>query len=247
MVIRRSSTGDRDERRFWKRRGWQLSAGFVAVVLVFGASAVFRHDGEPRSAAGPPVTAGPLAQSLSPGQTRPEGCRTDDSDQSPPTGPPGDVTWRPLNGGSVPVSASAGPLRDDGPVLWCFAHTPRGAVLAATVIPRQLSGPRWRAVVAQQVVAGNPRDMFAAMRASIPDTPPQYIARTVAGFLLQDYSPDLATVRLLIKDGQGHFSRVDYTMAFAGGDWKIQPLSGGDLYSAESPVPDPAGFVMWRS
>ncbi|BFU43970.1 hypothetical protein [Krasilnikovia sp. MM14-A1004] len=247
MVIRRSGADDRDDRPFWKQRGWQLSAGFLAVVLVFGVFAALGRHAEPRGAAETAPMVGPLTESLNPGRTRPDGCDTDDSDQSPPTEPPGDVTWRPLNGGSVPVSASAGPLRDDGPVLWCFAHTPRGAVLAATVIPRQLSGPRWRAVVAQQVVPGNPRDMFAAMRASIPDTPPQYIARTLAGFLLQDYSPEQATVRLLIKDGQGQYTRVDYTMAFAGGDWKIQPLSGGDLYSAEAPVPDPAGFVMWRT
>ncbi|WP_198348093.1 hypothetical protein [Plantactinospora sp. KBS50] len=159
--------------------------------------------------------------------------------------PPADVTWRQLNGAGVPLSASAGPLRTTGAVQWCFAHTPMGAVMAANVIPRHMSGAEWRSVTAQQVVPGIDRDIFVAMRSSQQDAPVRYTANSLAGFLLMSYASDLATVRLLIRQVPATYGVTDYTVQWQGGDWKLRPLAGGDLHTPVTPVPDATGFVLW--
>jgi hypothetical protein len=130
---------------FWQQRGWQFSAVFLAVMLVCagvvtvvsggpdsGAGAVSERRSARSPAASVPTARGPAAAA----PTTPI--------RSTPVQPPTDVTWQPLNGGKIPLSATAGPLLTSGPVLWCFAHTPMGAVMAANVIPRQMSGGDWR-------------------------------------------------------------------------------------------------------
>ena len=234
---------DPEERPFWQQRGWQVSAAFFAVMLVAGT--VIALGGGPDAEAEPVAAAGPLSGGITLDGGRPAGCRTDDSAQSTPVRPPDDVTWQPLNGSSVPLSASAGPLRSSGPVMWCYAHTPMGAVMAAHVIPRHMSGKEWRTITDQQVVPGVGRDIFVAMRSSLEDVTPQYTASSLAGFVLMSYSPEAATVRLLIRLGPAGLGVTDYALAWSGGDWKVRPLSSGDLHTPVSPVPAATGFVLW--
>ena len=243
----RSESGEVDDRPFWQQRGWQWSAAFVAVVLCMGVVVAFSGgpDAAAKSAEQPTET-GPLSGGVGPDGSRPGGCHTDDTDQAAPVRPPSDVTWRPLNGANIPLSASAGPVQTSGPVLWCFAHTPIGAVMAANVIPRQMSGNDWRTVTEQQVVPGIARDVFVAMRSSQPQAPQQYTASSVAGFMLVSYSPDTATVRLLIKQLPALYGVTDFTVAWDGGDWKLQALSDGDLHTQLTAVTANGGFVMWK-
>ncbi|MEV0185807.1 hypothetical protein AB0I54_42060 [Streptomyces sp. NPDC050625] len=164
-----------------------------------------------------------------------------------PTTPPRDVQWRTIGGAQVPISPSAGPTLSEGPVLWCFAHTPMGAVMAAHVIPAQMSGTSWRVIVEEQVVAGFGRDMFTSQRASIPQISVK--ARetgSYAGFSLADYSRDKATVILLVKTGQGGLNTTSVAVRWSGGDWKIEPETGGGLHSTVSPVSRADGFVRWE-
>ncbi|MEV4637718.1 hypothetical protein AB0J80_10230 [Actinoplanes sp. NPDC049548] len=233
-----------DDRPFWQQRGWQLSAAFLAVVLCAGLVAVLL--GGPGDAdADRRALSGPLIGQLGPDGSRPGGCRTDDSDQDAPTRPPRDVTWRTLNGARVPLSRSAGPLLTAGPLLWCFAHTPMGAVMAAHVIPRHMSGEDWRTATQQQVVAGPARDIFEAMRSSLQQTKPQHTAIALAGFMVMTYSPELATVRLLLRQGDTVYAYTDYTVAWDGVDWKLRPLSTGDLHTRVTAAKAGDGFVMW--
>ena len=241
----RSESGEVDDRPFWQQRGWQFSAFFLALVVCAGVVTLVSGGPDADDRAGR-AAAGPLSSGVGPDGSRPGGCRSDDSDQEPPAGPPKDVTWQPLNGGKVPLSASAGPLLTSGPLLWCFAHTPMGAVMAANVIPRQMSGSDWETVTEQQVVPGVSREIFVAMRSSDRGAPPQYVSRSLAGFMLMTYSPDEATVRLLIKDTASAYGVADYTVAWDGGDWKVRPLSDGNLHTPVKPVAANGGFVMWK-
>ncbi|MFI7602619.1 hypothetical protein [Actinoplanes sp. NPDC049681] len=235
-----------DDRPFWQQRGWQLSAAFLVLVLCSGVVTALAgvsgggSDGE-RAAA-----AGPLGAGVADGQSRPAGCRTDDADQRPPQRAPDDVTWRPLNGAKIPVSPSAGPVQESGTVLWCFAHTPMGAVMAANVIPRHMSGAEWKTVTEQQVVAGVDRDVFVARRSSLPVSSTQYTANTLAGFMLLSYAPESATVRLLIRQSPAVYGTADFDLAWDGGDWKLRPLSGGELHTPVTAVTANGGFVMWK-
>jgi hypothetical protein len=237
---------DDETRPFHRQPAWLISAGFLAVVLGAGLITVLSGNGPARSDADPPPTAGPLLMVGSGEAARPAGCHTDDSDQKVPTAPPADLTWRQLNGAPVPVSASAGPVQETGSVLWCFAHTPMGAVFAASVVLRQMSGGDWLAVMRQQVVADGNRQIFEIVRSSQKTSTGQYTASRYAGFLIQTYGPAQAMIRLLIQATPGVYGAVDVTVAWDGGDWKILAQPGGDLYGSPTPVSATGPFVMWK-
>ncbi|NLU77209.1 ABC transporter substrate-binding protein [Micromonospora sp. HNM0581] len=232
-----------EERPFWQHRRWQLAATFLAVALCTGAVAAL--VGSPAAAPGAAAPAGPAIGPLTPHGDRPQGCRTDDSGQRLPTESPRDITWRALNGAQTPLSASAGPVKTTGPLLWCFAHTPMGAVMAAHTISRQMSGPHWRTVSQQQLVPGLGRDYFDAMRASMPDVGPVQTANELAGFLVVRYSPSTATVRVLVRQANLVHVSLDYVVDWNGVDWQLRPLRSGGLYARVSPVVSLAGFVLW--
>jgi hypothetical protein len=243
MSLRPVSDEVEAERPFWQNRRWQLSAVFLALVLCTGTvAALVGGDDAGSSAASAP---GPVIGGLAPDGSRPQGCRTNDSDQRIPTTAPRDITWRPLNGVRTPFSASAGPLKTTGPLLWCYAHTPMGAVMAAHGISRQMSGQDWRAVSQQQIVPGMARDYFDAMRESIEDVEPTQTSNTMAGFLVVKYSPRTATIRILVRQVTMRYISADYTVDWSGVDWRLRPLSEGGLYTRVTHVLSLDGFVRW--
>ena len=239
-----ADTGE-EPKPFWQHRRWQLSAAFLTIVLCTGLVAALGSGGGDSS--GDVAAPGPVIGGLEPDGSRPHGCRTDDSDQRIPAAAPSDLTWQPLNGALTPRSASAGPLQTTGPLQWCFAHTPMGAVMAANVIPRHMSGPDWRTVVDQQLVPGFARDYFMAMRESMgEDAVATRSTTTLAGFQVVKYTPKTATIRILARQAEAAYLSVDYTVDWDGVDWKLRPLTVGGLYTNVSPVLSLVGFVLWK-
>ncbi|MFD8406983.1 hypothetical protein ACFV1G_20150 [Streptomyces anulatus] len=256
------------DRPFWNQRGWLFSAAFLVIALVASGVAWLSTDDDASTARqGSPVAGGPLSSAApkeGPGSpaapkdgqpdagedgavgARPGDCLTDDSDRTPPTVSPQDLRWRALGLTKVPVSPSAGPVRTSGAVMWCFARTPLGAVLAAHVIPARMSGEDWRTVTEQQVVAGRGRDLFVAQRSTVPPSAANgRTAGSYAGFALSSYSEESAVVQLLIKNGSGSYGTTFVTVAWDGGDWKVRANSNGTLYSSLTTVASNNGFTMW--
>jgi hypothetical protein len=241
---------------FWQQRGWLLSAAFMAVLLIVGVVAVVSSGGDtpPRADSGPEPTGTTVpSASASDGEgteARPDGCRTDDSDQTKPTAAPKDFAWKANGTGLVPVSRTAGPLKFDGPVWSCYAHTPTGAVFAAHGIADHFSYEGWREVFERQVVPGPGRDAMIAKRENEKDksTSGQTGAGGYAGFSILSYSKDEATVMLLIRGpSKGQFGAVSLTLQWHEGDWKIAPDPDGTVYSGMVEVSGTNGFVMWEA
>jgi len=244
MRFRRNSD-PLDDRPFWQQRGWQFSAAFFGLVLCAGLVTLVVGLPDANAQKNGAAT-GPLTAALPPGMTRPAGCRTNDSNQQPPSRPPADITWQPMNGATIPRSATAGPTQKSGTILWCFAHTPMGAVMAASIIPRHMSGADWRVTSDQQLVAGIGRDVFEARRASITTGTPQYTASSQAGFQVVAYSPQTTTIRLLIRQSAADYVSADFTLDWDNGDWKLRPQTTGELYTPVTQVTALAGFVVWK-
>ncbi|MEU4088482.1 hypothetical protein [Streptomyces aureus] len=233
---------------YYRQRSWQLSAGFLAVVAVVGGVVTLLSGPDTTAAhASGAATAGPLAGPAAK-DGRPRGCRTDDATGAElPKKAPGDVGWRTLGVARVPVSPSAGPTRIQGALWWCYAHTPTGAVIAAHVIPSQMSGSDWRTVTEQQVVPGRGREMFEFQRATVQSTDGRDSGTAVAsyaGFSVSSYTGTAATVRLLLKSAQG-YAATDISLRWSGGDWKVRPDDNGSLHSPVSAVQSTNGFVLW--
>nr|WP_198151452.1 hypothetical protein [Kibdelosporangium sp. MJ126-NF4] len=194
----------------------------------------------------PPTDSGPLRAESTAAGGRPDGCRTDDSDNAIPKSAPPDVQWRVVEATRVPTSPSAGPKLLNGPLNYCFAHTPMGAVLAAHVIPAQLIGDGWRTVINQQLVPGLGRDIFESQRATVRDARAAAAnVPTYLGFRIVSYTPDEAVVSLLIKNSMAAFSSTMVSMRWSDGDWKVQPGTVGDLHSDLDSVRNTDIFVKW--
>ncbi|WP_369248492.1 hypothetical protein [Streptomyces sp. R41] len=243
------------EQPFWQQRGWILSAGFLLVLLVLaGFTMMSGGDGKPANASGDPDPApASSADSNSGGgsggsDARPAGCRTDDSDQAKPTAAPKDFTWKANGTGLVPVSKTVGPLKYDGPVWSCFAHTPIGAVMAAHSITDHLSYQGWREVVDQQVVPGVGRDALIRSRTAEGDKPTSGTpdAGGYAGFTVLSYDKEKTTLMVVVRiAGKDAYGTASVTMRWQDGDWKLAPDADGTVYSGMSQVSGTSGFVTW--
>jgi hypothetical protein len=239
------------EQPFWQQRGWILSAGFLLALVVLGGFALMTRggNGTPNASASPAPSTSSSDSGGGGGQdARPDGCRTDDSDQAKPTAPPKDFSWKADGTGLVPVSKTAGPLKFDGPVWYCYAHTPMGAVLAAQAITDHFSYPDWRKVVDRQVVPGAGRDALIASRSKQEDKPTsgQPDAGGYAGFTVLSYSRQQATVMILVRGpNTGNYGATSMTVRWQDGDWKLAPDPDGTVYSGTSQVSGTDGFVTW--
>jgi hypothetical protein len=241
------------EQPFWQQRGWILSAGFLLVLVVFGAFALMTHGGggKPNAADDPSpsrsATATPTRNSGNQ-DDRPAGCHTDDSDQEKPTAAPKGVYWKALGTGLMPASKTAGPLKFDGPVWYCYAHTPMGAVFAAHAITGHLAYPGWREVVERQFVPGPGRDAYVAKRSQVQDKSvsgqPDDIS--FVGFSVLSYNGTETTLTLLGgKPSESRYGAVSMTLRWQDGDWKLVADSQGTIYSGTSQVDSTNGFVTW--
>ncbi|MEE1940976.1 hypothetical protein V1L54_16455 [Streptomyces sp. TRM 70361] len=238
---------------FYKQRGWINSAAFLGVLVAVSLLALVTGGKGADITAGSQEALAGLSGPLSPGDPhgvrsgpdgRPENCRTDDGDTARPTTAPADVRWRKLVVLMVPTSPSAGPLRTGTAPWWCFARTPLGAVLAAHIIPVQLSGAGWRAVAEQQLVPGKARDRFVISKTAQETSSEESAVGRFTGFSLTSYSGDSATVRLLVTNPIGGHLSTSVSVRWRDGDWKVVPRDDGSLYSLVRRA-EPGGFVLW--
>ncbi|CAM5717431.1 hypothetical protein [Streptomyces fumanus] len=232
---------------YWQQRSWQLSAAFLGVVVLLGGFVALTSESGGDSAV---ASEGPLVGDLTRPDERPPGCRTDDrAGDALPKKAPEDITWRTFGASRVPVSASAGPTRTTGPVHWCYAHTPMGAVLAATVITSQMSGSGWETVSRQQVVAGSGRDMFEFKRSAYQDIDSAQSGGisvgSAAGFSVASYTGEAADIGLLIRSAQGYSATI-IRLRWSDGDWKVLPDDSGELHTPVNAIQGtPRDYIMW--
>ncbi|MBO8188874.1 hypothetical protein [Streptomyces spirodelae] len=170
----------------------------------------------------------------------------DGANPSRPTSPPKDVAWKTLDRTSVPTSPSAGPTRFNGPVWWCYAHTPMGAVMAAHGILTHMSSADWRTVAEQQLVPGDGKKQFISQRSTVSQADVEGQEPGVySGFSVPSYSKKAAEVRILIKSASGSLSATTVSMRWDGGDWKVEPRSNGSLFSSPTSAMSNGGYVKW--
>ncbi|MEU7486831.1 hypothetical protein [Streptomyces sp. NPDC042319] len=246
---KRSDSSGEWEKPFWQQRGWIISAGFLAAVVVLAVVAFAMRGGESDPSAQNNPTSRPSPSATEGGSQaddRPAGCKTDDSDQEKPTKSPADMRWKSYGTLPVPVSATYGPTKFDGNVWSCYSHTPTGAAMAAHAITDKLSYAGWRDVVEKQFVPGTTRDKLEADRAKRKDHPRNGTAESgdFYGFTVMTYSKQQATVQMLMKiDGQ--YASTSVSMKWLDGDWKVEVQPDGSPYSGFAQTSGPEGFVVW--
>ncbi|TQM31812.1 hypothetical protein [Nocardia bhagyanarayanae] len=169
----------------------------------------------------------------------------------------GEGIWQKLFGGPVVrFFGSDGPARIEGNAAVGFAHTPRGAALAAEQI-------YWR-------TNANPRDRDLLLR--LVEVSPEYLAeydRLVAdgkvseripeklrpllfasdAYRIESYADDSAIVRFARKaretvDGQPTWVGMRLAVVWRDGDWKLRPVTGEQQVQIES-LRSIEGWTRW--
>ncbi|MER6733791.1 hypothetical protein [Streptomyces puniciscabiei] len=173
------------------------------------------------------------------------GCKPTDTDQKVPTTAPGDVTWSLAKTAALPRSKSAGPMVVNGLTASCYAHTPRGALLAAINTPYRvaLAAPD-KAPVEKLVLPGAGRDKLEAQLSQV-DVQAGELSQ-VAGFRVVSYTPQTAVVTLVNGSADAHtLKSSDITVQWSDNDWKVVAREDGSLTTPATPVSDLLGYIQF--
>lgn len=225
------------------RRRLIVAVVVIALLLIVGGALFLNRDRTPTPSASPPAAPAPTSSAPSPSTSA---APTQAGSDAVPTATPQDVTWTLFRGLALPSSPSAGPTRVDGPVYAGYAHTPEGALIAATQISaRNLVTPDggWRQVLNAQVVDTPGRDAYANLRAQTTDALPTAGLAQYAGFRFATYTPDVAVISLGNKNSNGTYQVANTTVKWVDEDWKLEiPPSG---LAQPQTVQSLVGYVPW--
>ncbi len=227
-----------------RRGGVLLAVAFVILVALLAVFVATRHDGH---SATPPAAAPPTPGAPTRAATAGAGCATTDTSQTVPTTAPPGVTWTLFQTVALPFSTTAGPARVAGDVASYYAHTPTGALLAASQIGvRYLLAHDWRSVSAAQVAPGVGRDAFAKLRAQAngEDDPPGAYGQ-YAGFKFVTYTPQTAVIELVSRFANGNLQMVTSSVVWYDGDWRLRLQDNGSVSPTAQRLDSVAGFAPW--
>jgi len=219
-----------------------LAALVVVLVLVAAAvTAVVNHHGGDNPTSAPTATSPGTSSTGTP--TSPVVLDTVIPTAAPVT------AWADYHGVLIPTSATAGPARVSGDVASGFAHSPTGALLAATQLPvRRILAADWATVLTRSVVPGPGVSVWRSTRSQLGTelTPPAGGWTQTAGYRFLAYNPDQAVIQFLNSASTGDFTVTVTTVSWTGGDWKLVLQPNGDDTPTTTPVTSPAGFTIWQ-
>jgi hypothetical protein len=235
-----------------------IGAAVLAGVVIFALVAVLIRSSPPRSAASPRPSASthpaaaqadPASQAPAPPASQDGGsgsCNVPPGSQAIPQNAPAGVTWQLYDTVALPFSAQAGPTVLDGDVARCYADSPTGALLAAAQIPvRYALATNWQAVLAEQVMPGTGRNVYAAERPGegIAVQPGEF--GQIAGFQFVTYTSALAVVQIVVQLPSGALQASATTVQWSGADWRLQVQPDGSPWPNVQQIPSLAGFIPW--
>jgi hypothetical protein len=155
------------------------------------------------------------------------------------------VHWERFKGVAVPFSPAVGPLDVQGDIARCYAHTPRGALMAAVQISVRLDrSTLWQKILGQQVIAGEGKAAYARVRPTDRVVPDKEAAQ-IAGFRIVSYTPQTAVVGTVSRDPARGGRTARTTTVRWDGDWKLAPTSEGSAGSAPQVVDSLSGYIFW--
>jgi hypothetical protein len=173
-------------------------------------------------------------------------CEMPAGQQAVPVSAPAGVTWRLYDTVALPFSAQAGPTVIAGDVARCYAHSPTGALLAAVQIAiRYALATNWQAVLAEQVMPGTGRNVYAAQRTGVTFTIQAGEFGQIAGFQFVTYTSVLAVLQIVVQLPSGELQMTTMTVQWSGSDWRLQLQPDGSPGPNVQQVASLAGFIPW--
>jgi hypothetical protein len=238
-----------------------IASAALAGIVIFALVAVLTRSGSagagtasPRPSAGTHPASAPdranaashVAAPAAKSDGRTGGCHVPPGPQAVPVSAPTGLTWELYDTVALPFSAQAGPTVIHGDVARCYAHSPTGALLATVQIAvRYALAADWQAVIAEQVMPGIGRNVYAAERPGADVTIQAGQFGQFAGFQFVTYTSALAVVQIVVQLPSGEMQATTMTVQWSGGDWHLQLQPDGSPGPNVQQIPNLTGFIPW--
>ncbi|MGW2725093.1 hypothetical protein [Streptomyces sp. NPDC001492] len=231
----------------FQQRWFIVSAAFLIVVVLLGLLVVFTtRDNSSANGSKSPAPSASAASTPS-ASAAAGGCPAlADTDTTVPTAAPQGVTWGLFRTVALPTSKSAGPAAADGDLTHCFAHTPTGALIAASQISiRSMLARNWQDVWQRQTYGDAKAAQLASLRkqfksSPLPDPAPGELGQ-FSGFRFVTYSADTAVIELLTRFSDGALRLNTAVLRWHDGDWQYEVSKTGQ----QRIVTSSEGFAAW--
>jgi len=228
---------------WWTRPGFIAATAFLLLVTILAiwitTSGSSNTTGDPTSS---PLVESPTSTTDPAGSPSPPGSTVLVESDQVPVAAPDDVSWTLWHGIALPSSPAAGPTNVHDGVAEAFAHSPTGALLAASHITFRAGYGPSREVVETQFVEG-PGKELALADASSPRDPSD--APQIAGFRFVSYSDDEAVVVLALRTKADSLGSIQMSLSWSGNDWRVRPTLDGDMGTRGPSMSSLAGFITW--
>ncbi|MBS0592021.1 MAG: hypothetical protein JSR84_00980 [Proteobacteria bacterium] len=241
--------GSGDSPSPFSERGWVIAAGLVLVLAAAAVVLLATGDGgghDETSSSGPATT----STTTSTGDPAASVCGLPAGDQRVPVTPPA-AHWV-LIGQLAAPSGQAGPGRTSGGVRSCYAHSPTGALFAATnFLAAALATNSEKEELALLPLFADTAALEEA-KAQPYERCPSASRHQLAGFRIPARTEDEVTVELALllseSDGRTGLRALTLPMRWEDGDWKFvlneSPECGSDPYNVKQ-LNDLSGYVEW--
>lgn len=223
--------------------GVALLVLLVAIVAVSIATLTGDEDSGP-DGTGP----APTSSSSPSSEAGDSVCGLPEGSAEPLTGAP-ETTWTLTGRMAAPSSDEAGPGTDEGGVHACFARSATGALFAAANFAADIENPEADKleILDQRVVRDEGYEQLRKETASGDSGSDGSSSLQFAAFRLDSYSPDAATVQLIVRADsgvqQGGLFALTYNVRWVEGDWRaVLPSTGQPVVSQVASL---EGYIEW--
>lgn len=219
-----------------------ISAVVVAIIVALGIILALLPKG------GGTPTAEPSSSRSSTTSAQPSStadasiCGLPAGDQAKPATTPADTKWELVGKIAAPTSPTQfGPGKTEANGLRsCFAHSPMGALYAASNVAVLSATGKARLIYERLAVPGPERDALLGQ----PD--PQEtstVTAQIAGFQIRSYEADRAVVVIAAKGSNGALVSVPVPLQWQSGDWKVVVPATGSTGGGQ--ISDLSGYIPW--
>jgi hypothetical protein len=169
-------------------------------------------------------------------------CGLPSGDQAKPATTPTDTKWELVGKVAAPTSPTQfGPGKTEANGLRsCFAHSPTGALYAASNVAVLSATGKARLVYEQLAVPSPERD--ALLNQPEPQETSSVTAQ-IAGFQIRSYDADRAVIVIAAKGSNGALVSVPVPLQWHGGDWKVVVPASGSTGGGQ--ISDLSGYIPW--
>jgi hypothetical protein len=216
-----------------------ISAVVVAILVALGIIlALPKGGGTPE-----PSTSGSTTASAQPSATAAASvCGLPSGDQAKPATTPADTRWELVGKIAAPTSPTEfGPGKTETNGLRsCFAHSPTGALYAASNVAVLSATGKARLVYEQLAVPSPERD--ALLNQPEPQATSAVTAQ-IAGFQIRSYDAERAVIAIAAKGSNGALVSVPVPLQWHDGDWKVVVPATGSTGGGH--ISDLSGYIAW--